>query len=126
MNIFVKNKYCVMMCGESSKKVIVVYCLEERLNINQVECLKKCLQPFMEQSGIHLVLDLSRVCFMDCAMLGFLLFLHQQLLKKGSLLSLSNLNRFVELLVVTSKTERIIHIIKKNQIKNMEIWMKRK
>ena len=115
-----------MTSEKLSKKVIVVYCLEERLNINQINCLKKCLLPFTEQSEIHLILDVSRVCFMDCAMVGFLLTLHRKLQQKGSLLSLANLNRFVELLIDTLKLERFIHIIKKNQCENIETWMKRK
>ena len=115
-----------MMSEKRSKKVIIVYCLEDRLNISRINCLKKCLLPFTEPSEIHLILDLSRVCFMDCAVVGFLLSLNQQLRNKGSLLSLANLNRFVELLIDTLKIERFIPIIKKNQCKNIEIWMKRK
>ena len=94
-HFFNKNAPAVMTSEKLSKKVIVVYCLEERLNINQINCLKKCLLPFTEQSEIHLILDVSRVCIMDCAMVGFLLTLHRKLQQKGSLLSLANLNRFM-------------------------------
>lgn len=103
-----------MMTSEKcSKKVIVIYCIEKRLNINRIENLKKCLMPFVEQSDIHLILDLSQVCFMDCAMIGFLFTLNQQLRKRNSLLSLAHPNKFVVLLMDALQIEKFIHIIKK-------------
>lgn len=108
-----------MMTSEKcSKKVIVIYCLEERLNINRIAHLKKCVIPFTEQSDIHLILDLSRVCFMDCAMIRFLFTLDQLLRKRNSLLSIAHPNRFVELLMDTLKIEKFIHIIQKERWKN--------
>ena len=111
-----------MMTSEKcSKKVIVIYCLEERLNINRIAHLKKCVIPFTEQSDIHLILDLSRVCFMDCAMIRFLFTLNQLLRKRNSSLSIAHPNRFVELLIDTLKIEKFIPIIQKEHSKNRKI-----
>ena len=111
-----------MMTSEKcSKKVIVIYCLEERLNINRIAHLKQCVIPFTERSDIHLILDLSRVCFMDCAMIRFLFTLNQLLRKRNSSLSIAHPNRFVELLIDTLKIEKFIPIIQKEHLKNRKI-----
>ena len=71
--------------------------------------------------GIHLILDLSRVCFMDCAMIRFLFTLNQLLRKRNSSLSIAHPNRFVELLIDTLKIEKFIPIIQKEHSKNRKI-----
>ena len=102
-----------MMSEIISKKIIIIQCLEERLNISQIEKMKKRLLPFINRSNVHIVLDLSRVLLMDCAMLGFLITYHQTLNKRNSTLSLYNPSEFVKLLIDSTKISEFIYT-KKN------------
>ena len=87
--------------------------LSARLNIIQVEDMKKRLSPFVEQSHIHIILDFQDVRMVDCSMIGFLVMFNRKLKVNHSVLTLRNLKGHAKLIFDTLKLSAVIHIEEK-------------
>lgn len=91
---------------------IILLCMAPRLNIAQVDNIRKSLFPLITQPNKQIIMDLRRVTSMDCSAVGCIVSLDRIARLHHSSIVLCNLTQHVKLLANILKLADIIYIDK--------------
>lgn len=91
---------------------IILLCLAPRLNIAQIDNIRKLLFPLITQPNKQIIMDLRRVDFMDCSAVGCIVSLDRIAHLHHSSIVLCNLTPHVKLLADILKLAHILAIDK--------------
>lgn len=96
---------------QPTQTIILLY-TAKRLNIAEVDNIRKSLLPWITLPNKRIIIDLQQVCFMDCCAVSCIIMMDRIAQTHHSVLTLCNLMGSVQLLADTLKLSAIINIEK--------------